>query len=132
MPPHVLTQGPLSNFEIPSPHILNTCGKPWEPSMVECSLGEIWKTHSPRCPKNFVINFLCSIFSKGTQSFDFIKSDIIWKLTYEVKYISQINGGLMFSRNLRTRFFKLVGTIWKESIQKKEHNQHSLVFKVLR
>ena len=20
--------------------------------MIECSVGEIWKTHSPRCPKN--------------------------------------------------------------------------------
>ena len=39
--------------------------------------------------------FLCSIFSKGKQPFDFIKRSIIPKLTYKVKYISQINGGLL-------------------------------------
>ena len=44
----------------------------------------------------------------------------------------------MFFGNLRIRFFlKLIGLNvhnmeWKESIQKKEHNQHSSLFKVLR
>ena len=41
--------------------------------------------------------------SKATQLFDFIKLNIIQRLAYKVKYISQINGGLI--RNLRTRFF---------------------------
>ena len=35
--------------------------------------------------------FLCSMFSKGSQIFDFRKSNITWKLTYKVKYISQID-----------------------------------------
>ena len=49
--------------------------------------------------------FLCSILSKGTQPFDFIKPNVISKLTYKVKYISQINGGLiMFFRDSRIRF----------------------------
>ena len=45
------------------------------------------------------------------------------KLTYKVKYISQINGALiMFFWNLRIRFLKLVDLIvnkWKESTQEK-------------
>ena len=41
---------------------------------------------------------LCSIFSKGTQPFDYIKRNIIRKLAYEVKYTSQINGGLIICR----------------------------------
>ena len=36
--------------------------------------------------------FLCSIFSKHTQPFDFIKDNVIRKLAYKVKDISQING----------------------------------------
>ena len=44
--------------------------------------------------------FLCGIFSKGTQSFNFIKHNTIWKLACKVKCISQSNGGLlMFFRN---------------------------------
>ena len=31
----------------------------------------------------------CNVFGKGTQPFDFIKCNEIWKLTNEVKYISQ-------------------------------------------
>ena len=49
-------------------------------------------------------------------------------------YISQINWGLIFFRNLRITFFKLVGSILNnmEKINtKKEHNQHGLVLKVL-
>ena len=49
--------------------------------------------------------FLCSIFSKGTQPFDFIKCNIIRKLAGKVKFISQINGGLtMFFGNSRITF----------------------------
>ena len=49
--------------------------------------------------------FLCSIFIKGTQTFDFMKPNVIWKLTYKVKYISQITGGLiMFLGNSGIRF----------------------------
>ena len=53
------------------------------------------------------------MFSKGTQPFDFIKLNVIRKLAYKVKYIDQINGGLiMFFANLRVRFFeKLVGSL---------------------
>ena len=57
---------------------------------------------------------MCSIFSKGTQLFNFIKSDIIWKLTYEVKYIIlQIHGDFIINT-------------------KKEHNQYISVFKVFK
>ena len=40
----------------------------------------------------FVMNFcsVCSVFSKGTQTFDFIKHNKIYILTYKVKY-SQTN-----------------------------------------
>ena len=41
---------------------------------------------------------MISISSKGTQTLDFIKPNIIWKLTNKVKYIIHINGALiMFS-----------------------------------
>ena len=40
-----------------------------------------------------------SLFSKATQPSDFIKPNVIRKLAYKVKYIGQINGGLiMFFR----------------------------------
>ena len=46
------------------------------------------------------------MFSKGTQSFDFIKPNVIRKLAHKVKYIDQINSGLiMIFRNPRVRFF---------------------------
>ena len=47
--------------------------------------------------------FMCSIFSKDTQPFDFIKCQ---KLAHKVKYISYINGALiMLFGNSRVRFF---------------------------
>ena len=52
--------------------------------------------------------FLCSIFSKGTKLFDFMKRNIVWRLVYKVKCISHINEGLiMFFGNSRIRFFKI-------------------------
>ena len=46
------------------------------------------------------------MFSKGTQTFDFIKRNVIRKLAHKVKYIDQINGGLiMIFRNPRVKFF---------------------------
>ena len=52
--------------------------------------------------------FLCSLFNKDTYPFDFIKPNIIWKLNFKVKCISQINGGLiMFFENSGIRFFKI-------------------------
>ena len=86
--------------------------------MIECNIGKISKTHSPRCRKNtfsevfqikfFAINikwtkwsqhqlidrlwlcykFLCSIFSEDSQSIDFIKPNI--NLTHKVKYIVKL------------------------------------------
>ena len=38
---------------------------------------------------------MCSISYKSIQPFDFIKSNLIRKLAYKVKYISQINGGFV-------------------------------------
>ena len=90
--------------------------------MIECNLGKMWKTRSPRCPKNtfpkffalrflrlisnglngvninslwLCYKFLCRIFSKSKQPIDFIKPNVIRKLAYKVKYISQINEGLI-------------------------------------
>ena len=56
---------------------------------------------------------MCSTFSKATQPFDFIKPNEIRKLAIQVKYISQINGGLiMVFRNFEKNiFFILVGSI---------------------
>ena len=99
---------------------------------------KIWKTHLPRCPQKYISSgflpqmnsfafnikwnnwvnhwhrwwlyykFLCSIFSKGKQSFDFIKRNVIRKLAYKVKYINQINVGLiMFYGNSRIRFCQM-------------------------
>ena len=97
------------------------------PPMIEYNLGKIFEAYPPWCPKStfpdvFYIKlnklasthwhrlwlcyiFLCSIFSKGIQPFDFINCNIIRKLAYKVKYISHINRGLiMFFTNLRKRF----------------------------
>ena len=66
----------------------------------------------------FIHKFLCSIFSKGTQPFDFIKRTVIWKLGYKGKYISQINGGLImfFKNKILLNELARMWTIWKESI----------------
>ena len=46
---------------------------------------------------------MCSTF---TQPFDFIKPNEIQKLAIQVKYISQINGGLiMFFSEFREEYF---------------------------
>ena len=71
---------------------------------------------------DFVIIF-CSIFSKATEPFDFIKHNIIRNSAYMVKYISQINRGLMFFTGSRLRFFIMLArlrTIWKGSIQERK------------
>ena len=83
----------------------------------------------------FTVSSLQLISSEDSQSIDFIKPNVNW--THKVKYINQINGGLiMFSHNkkLKNIFFKLdqLWTIFTESLQKKEHNQNSSVFKALR
>ena len=47
-----------------------------------------------------------STFSKATQPFDFIKPNVIWKLGNKVKYISQINGGvIMLFRKFEKNIF---------------------------
>ena len=86
--------------------------------MIECNIGKISKTRSPRCPKNtfsevfqikfFAINikwtkwsphqligrlwlcykFSCSIFSENSESIDFIKPNV--NLTHKVKYIVKL------------------------------------------
>ena len=75
---------------------------------------------------------------EGTQPFDFIKRNILRKSAYKVKYIIQINRGLMFFGNWGIRFFlkswldcEQYGNNTKKKI-KKEYNQHSLMFKMLR
>ena len=93
-----------------------------------------FNSNSFTCSRRLLLcsKILCSIFSKGTKPFDFIKLNIIHKLTYKVKYISLINRSLiMFFRNLGIRFFKI---IWfsceqygKNHCKKKEHNQNSSV-----
>ena len=59
---------------------------------------------------DFVIIF-CSIFSKATEPFDFIKHNIIQNSAYMVRYISQIDRDLMFFTGSTLRFFNYVGTI---------------------
>ena len=96
-------------------------------------LEKIWKTQHPRCTKNtypevfrikfiafniywthwgrlwLCYKFLCRMFSKGTQPFDFVKHNIIRKLVYKVKYIDQING--VFRKFESKIFSKLAGSI---------------------
>ena len=43
--------------------------------------------------------FLCSILSKGTSPFDFIKGNVIRKLAYKVKYISEIKEEMYSTMN---------------------------------
>ena len=79
--------------------------------------------------------FMCSIFNKAIQLFDFIKPNVIRKLAYKVKYICQINGAsIMFFRKIKNKiFFKLVGLIVNnmERIDTRKRNAiNSSVFKV--
>ena len=57
----------------------------------------------------------------------------MWKSAYKVKYISQINGSLMFFASSRLIFFELswhdCEQYGKDQYKKKEHNQHGSVFK---
>ena len=82
--------------------------------------------------------FLCSMSSKDTQRFAFIKRNIIWELTYKVEYyISQINGGLIrFLEIWEQDFLKLLVGLIVNNMQrinaKKEHDHHCAVFRVLR
>ena len=77
---------------------------------------------------------LCSMFSEGKEPFDIIKRYVIQKLAYKVKDNDQINGGLMFFRNSRVRFFKIslvdCEQYGKSRCKKKEH-KHCSEFKVL-
>ena len=91
--------------------------------LISNGLKELASTHWHR--QWLCYNFLCRIFNKGTQQFDFIKHSAIRKFSYKTKYISQNNGGLiMFFANSRIRFFKLVDSIVNniEIIQEKKHN----------
>ena len=80
--------------------------------------------------------FLCSIISTGAQQFDFTKSTVIWKLAYEVKSISQINGGFVFWKFKNKILLNLLVQLRKQydenQYKKKECNQHSSVFKLFR
>ena len=59
------------------------------------------------------------MFSKDTQPFDSIKCNLIQKLAYKVKYISQINGGLiMFFANSRIRFLKKVVGLFVNNMER--------------
>ena len=48
---------------------------------------------------------MCSILSKVTQPVDFIKPNVIQKLACKVKYISQINRGLIFFPESEDKIF---------------------------
>ena len=79
---------------------------------------------------------MCSIFSKATQPFDFIKTNIIRKLAFKVKCISQINGGLIsFFRKFANKIFKITWLdceyFGKNQYKKKEHNQQFSVQSVM-
>ena len=45
------------------------------------------------------------MFSKNTEPFDFIKCNVIQKLAYEVKYIDEINGGLIVFQKFESKSF---------------------------
>ena len=67
---------------------------------------ELITTHCSR--SGLCYKVLCSIFSKGSQPFDFIKRNVFRKIAYKVKCIGQMNGGLILHcRNSRIRFFKI-------------------------
>ena len=52
--------------------------------------------------------FMWSIFTKATQSLDFIKPNLIRKLAHKVKYINQINGVLiMFFQKFENKIHAL-------------------------
>ena len=59
-------------------------------------------------------NFLCNIFSKGTQPFGFIKCKVIWKLVYTIMSNAQVKLMEVWSCSfeiLELDFLKLVGSI---------------------
>ena len=71
---------------------------------------------------------MCSTFSKATKTFDFIKPNLIRKLANKVKYISQINRGLiMFFWKFKNIFLNY--SSWLDCKQYGK-NQHA-VFKAL-
>ena len=77
-------------------------------------------------------NYLCSIFNESTQPFDFIKRNVIRKLPYKAKYISE--GLFMFPANSGIRFFNLVALIVNnmERIDTRKRNKINIVqFSVL-
>ena len=43
----------------------------------------------------------CVVYLVKTQQFDFIKDNVIWKLAYKAKYISEINGDLLMFLEIR-------------------------------
>ena len=95
-----------------STKILEGIGWHWTKSST--NLGKIWKTHSPRCPKKHFQRFFGITFyafntkwTKGAPPFDFIKCNLIWKSAYKIKYIIQINGGLMFFGNWGIWFIQI-------------------------
>ena len=58
---------------------------------------------------------MCSILSKATVPVDFIKPNIIKKLANKVKYIGQINGGLImfFFQEFKNKIFlKYLAQLW--------------------
>ena len=78
--------------------------------------------------------FMCSIFGKVTQSFGFMKPNIIRKLPLKVKYISDINGDLIMHFGKFDDILKFVGMIVNdiERINSRKRNTiNSSVFKVL-
>ena len=73
---------------------------------------ELVSTHWTRL--QLCYKFLCGIFRKDTQPFDFIKCNIIWKLVYKYKfqYIDQIKEvWSCFLQIWEKDFYKLIGSI---------------------
>ena len=74
------------------------------------------------------------IFSKGTQPTDSIKPHVILKLAYKVKYISQINGGLVMFFGNSITFFWITwhnNGQYRKNQYKKKRTQTRPVSKVL-
>ena len=70
---------------------------------------------------------MCSMSSKGTPSFDFIKRNVIRKLGYTVIYIG---GLIMFSEIWEQGFLKLVGSIVNTIERIQEKGVQSVLFSV--
>ena len=69
-----------------------------------------------------ILNFLCSIFNKGTKPFDFIKRDIIRKLADKVKHkVKLMEFDHVFQKFQNNIFLNYLAR-WCEHLGKNQYN----------